>query len=168
MSALSAVPAEMLSLRRFGDDQILTLAKLAIENAFQPIAEIATGAVFGYETLMRGFERLGFKSPVELLDKAEEAGQLLALEHMINTRAFAGFASLPDFAARTLFVNFDSRLIGLEGDLVERLGNHLKRANIPPSSICFELSERFDSGKMPGLFRAGEKAAAGWFQTGDR
>ena len=44
---MSAAPAEMLSLRRFGDDQIVTLAKLAIENAFQPIAEIATGAVFG-------------------------------------------------------------------------------------------------------------------------
>ena len=115
--------AEMLSLRRFGDDQIVNLAKLAIENAFQPIAEIATGAVFGYETLMRGYERLGFKSPLELLDKAEAAGQLMALEHMINTRAFAGFASLPDFASRTLFVNFDSRLIGLEGDLVERLGS---------------------------------------------
>ncbi|KQY19831.1 bifunctional diguanylate cyclase/phosphodiesterase [Rhizobium sp. Root482] len=146
---MSAVSAEILSLRRFGDDQIVTLAKLAIENAFQPIAEIATGAVFGYETLMRGYERLGFASPLELLDKAESTGQLLALEHMLNTRAFAGFASLPDFASRTLFVNFDSRLIGLEGDVVERLGSHLKRAGIPPSSICFELSERFDGGKMP-------------------
>ena len=57
---MSAVSAEILSLRRFGDDQIVTLAKLAIENAFQPIAEISTGAVFGYETLMRGYERLGF------------------------------------------------------------------------------------------------------------
>ncbi|OJF92431.1 bifunctional diguanylate cyclase/phosphodiesterase [Pararhizobium antarcticum] len=141
--------AKMLSLRRFGSDQIVTLAKLAIENAFQPIAEVATGAVFGYETLMRGYERLGFASPLDLLDKAEEAGQLMALEHMINSRAFAGFASLPDFATRTLFVNFDSRMIGSEGDLVERMGNHLHRAGIPPSSICFELSERFDSGRMP-------------------
>ncbi len=168
-----AAPVEMLSLRRFGDDQIVTLAKLALENAFQPIAEIATGAVFGYETLMRGFERLGFKSPLELLDKAEEAGQLLAMEHMINTRAFAGFAGLPDFASRTLFVNFDSRLIGLEGDVVERLCNHLKRSNIPPSSICFELSERFDSGKMPDfaglvkkLRQAGFKLAIDDFGVG--
>ena len=36
--------AEMLSLRRFGDDQIVNLAKLAIENAFQPIAEIKSPA----------------------------------------------------------------------------------------------------------------------------
>lgn len=94
---MSAAPAEILSLRRFGDDQIVTLAKLVIENALQPIVEATTGAVFGYESLMRGFERLGFASPVELLDKAEAAGQLLALEHLINSRAVAAFATLPDF-----------------------------------------------------------------------
>ena len=143
---MSAAPVEVLSLRRFGDDQIITLAKLVIENAFQPIVEATTGAVFGYESLVRGFERLGFASPLELLDKAEGAGQLLALEHLINSRAVAAFATLPDFSARTLFLNFDSRLVGGEGDIVERLVNHLKRSNIAPSSICFELSERFDSG----------------------
>ncbi|MDK1480888.1 EAL domain-containing protein, partial [Sinorhizobium sp. 6-117] len=146
---MSVAPAEILSLRRFGDDQIVTLAKLVIENAFQPIVEATTGAVFGYESLMRGFQRLGFASPLELLDKAEEVGQLLALEHLINSRAVAAFATVPDFATRTLFLNFDSRLVGGEGDIVERLVNHLKRANIAPSSLCFELSERFDSGKMP-------------------
>ncbi|MDQ0319502.1 diguanylate cyclase (GGDEF)-like protein [Pararhizobium capsulatum DSM 1112] len=150
MSAAAAA-AEMLSLRRFRDDQIVTLAKLVIENAFQPIVEATTGAVFGYETLMRGFERLGFNSPLELLDRAEATGQLLALEHMINSRAFAGFAGMPDFASRTLFVNFDARLIGMEDDIVERLSSHLKRAEIPPSSICFELSERFDNMRMPAF-----------------
>ncbi|WP_312361300.1 GGDEF domain-containing protein [Ensifer sp.] len=146
---MSAAPAEFLSLRRFGDDQIVTLAKLVIESAFQPIVEAATGAVFGYESLMRGFQKLGFASPLELLDKAEEAGQLLALEHMVSSRAVAAFATLPEFSTRTLFLNFDSRLVGGENAIVERLVNHLKRANIAPSSLCFELSERFDSGKMP-------------------
>ncbi|QFI65452.1 Sensory box/GGDEF family protein [Sinorhizobium alkalisoli] len=42
-----------------------------------------------------------------------------------------------------------SRLVGGEGDVVERLVNHLKRVNIAPSSLCFELSERFDNGKVP-------------------
>ncbi|WEX78302.1 GGDEF domain-containing protein [Sinorhizobium numidicum] len=146
---MSAAPAEVLSLRRFGDEQIVTLAKLVIENAFQPIVEATTGAVFGYESLVRGYERLGFTSPLELLDRAESAGQLLALEHLINSRAVAAFATIPDFSARTLFLNFDSRLVGGEGDVVERLVNHLKRGNIAPSSLCFELSERFDGGKMP-------------------
>ncbi|MDX3928757.1 MAG: bifunctional diguanylate cyclase/phosphodiesterase [Shinella sp.] len=141
--------AEMLALRRFGDDQIVTLAKLVIETAFQPIVEAATGAVFGYESLMRGFDRLGFRSPLDLLDKAHEAGHLLALEHMINSRALAAFASLPDFATRTLFINLDSRLVSVGGDVVGRLSGHLKRAGIPASSICFEISERFDNEVVP-------------------
>lgn len=141
--------AEMISLRRFGDDQIVTLAKLVIETAFQPIVETASGAVFGYESLMRGHDRLGFASPLDLLDRAHEAGQLLALEHMVNSRALAAFAALPDFASRTLFVNLDSRLVTDASDVVDRLSGHLKRAGIPASSICFEISERFDNGSMP-------------------
>lgn len=143
--------AEMISLRRFGDDQIVTLAKLAIETAFQPIVETSSGAVFGYESLMRGHDRLGFRSPLDLLDRAHEAGQLLALEHMVNSRALAAFAALPDFASRTLFVNLDSRLVTEAADVVDRLSGHLKRAGIPASSICFEISERFDNGSMPAF-----------------
>lgn len=141
--------AEMLALRRFGDDQIVTLAKLVIETAFQPIVEAVSGAVFGYESLMRGFEKLGFGSPLELLDRAHVAGQLLPLEHMINSRALAAFAALPDFSSRTLFINLDSRLVGEASDVIERLSSHLKRAGIPASSICFEISERFDSADVP-------------------
>lgn len=146
---MSAAPAEILSLRRFGDDQIVTLAKLVVENAFQPIVEATTGIVFGYESLLRGFDRLGFSSPIELLDKAAETGHLLALEQMVNSRAFATFSSIPDFSALTLFVNLDSRLITVGSDVVDRLSAHLKRSNIPPSSICFEISERFDNSHLP-------------------
>jgi diguanylate cyclase (GGDEF)-like protein len=141
--------AELLALRRFGDGEIVTLAKLVIETAFQPIVEAATGAVFGYESLMRGFDRLGFRSPLDLLDRAHEAGQLLALEHMVNSRAIAAFAAQPDFRSRTLFVNLDSRLVPQGADLVERLVGHLTRAGIPASSICFEISERFDNDTLP-------------------
>jgi EAL domain-containing protein (putative c-di-GMP-specific phosphodiesterase class I) len=122
--------AELLALRSFGDGEIVTLAKLVIETAFQPIVEAATGAVFGYESLMRGFDRLGFRSPLDLIDRAHEAGQLLALEHMVNSRAIAAFAALPDFRSRTLFINLDSRLVPEAADLVERLAGHLGRAGI--------------------------------------
>ncbi|WP_377295797.1 bifunctional diguanylate cyclase/phosphodiesterase [Rhizobium sp. SGZ-381] len=136
-------------LRRYANDQLLPLAKLALENAFQPIVELATGRVFGYETLMRGQERLGFRSPLELLDTAAEANQLLGLEQMMAGRALAKFATLPDFASHTLFINLDARLIR-EGQLVvEKLVHHLSKADIPPSSICFELSERFDNTSAP-------------------
>jgi len=136
-------------VRRFASDQLVTLAKLVIENAFQPIVEAGTGTVFGYESLMRGQERIGFDTPLDLLDAAEQTGQLVTLEQMISSRALAKFAALPDFATATLFLNFDVRLIPHGDIILKSLIEHLKDAKIPPSSICFELSERFDNTSVP-------------------
>ncbi len=144
-----AATVEPALIRRYTSDQIITLAKLVIENAFQPIVEASTGVAFGYESLMRGQERLGFNSPLEILDEAQRGDQLLQLEQMVASRALAKFASLPNFATATLFVNLDVRLIPHGEQLVENLLQHLKLANIPPSSICFEFSERFDNTSVP-------------------
>ncbi|OLP62633.1 diguanylate cyclase [Xaviernesmea oryzae] len=125
-------------------DEILSLAKLALQPAFQPIAEAATGLVFGYESLMRGHDRLGFHSPHDLLDRAEAEGQLLPLEQMVASRALAIFADLTDFSTRTLFLNVDSRMAGDLVIFAQRLSASLAAALIPASAICFEMSERFD------------------------
>ncbi|MCJ8509221.1 EAL domain-containing protein [Rhizobium lemnae] len=144
-----AVPIETPVLRRFADGQLLNLSKLVIESALQPIVELSTGKVFGYETLLRGHGRLGFASPLELLDTAEEAGQLLAIEQMLSARALAKFATVPDFAHATLFINLDGRLIRSGGQIVDRMLQQLRQAEIPPSSVCFELTERFDNTSAP-------------------
>jgi diguanylate cyclase (GGDEF)-like protein len=137
------------ALRKYASDQIVTLAKLVVENAFQPIVEAVTGTVFGYESLMRGQDRIGFDAPTDILDEAERVGQLLALEQMVASRALAKFATLPDCATSTLFLNLDVRLIPDGDALLDSLLYHLKKANIPPSSVCFELSERFDNTSVP-------------------
>ncbi|MBX4413261.1 EAL domain-containing protein, partial [Mycobacterium tuberculosis] len=41
----------------------------------------------------------------------------------------------------------DARLISLGTNFIERLTQQLIKAGIRPSSICFELSERFDNTK---------------------
>lgn len=89
----SAAVLEPGVIRRYAGDQLVTLGKLVLENAFQPIVEVATGSVFGYESLLRGHERIGFSSPPALLDEALQAGQLLALEQMMSGRALAKFAT---------------------------------------------------------------------------
>jgi len=71
----SAAILEPGVFRRYASDQLVTLAKLVLENAFQPIVEVNNGATFGYESLLRGHGELGFKSPLELIDRmAETAG----------------------------------------------------------------------------------------------
>lgn len=145
----SAAILEPGVFRRYASDQLVTLAKLVLENAFQPIVEVGTGSVFGYESLLRGQERIGFSSPLELLDEAQETSQLLALEQMMATRALAKFASLPDFSSQTLFLNLDVRLIRHGKHFLEKVVQHLRKANIAPSSVCFEFSERFDNTSVP-------------------
>ncbi|EUB95415.1 diguanylate cyclase/phosphodiesterase with CBS domain containing protein [Rhizobium sp. CF080] len=145
----SAAILEPSVFRRYASDQLVTLAKLVLENAFQPIVEVGTGSVFGYESLLRGQERIGFSSPLALLDEAQETGQLLALEQMMSTRALAKFASLPDFSSQTLFLNLDVRLIRHGHYFLEKVVQHLRKANIAPSSVCFEFSERFDNTSVP-------------------
>lgn len=147
MSLTAAVEPGVV--RRYASDQIVTLAKLVVENAFQPIVEAGTGTVFGYESLMRGQERIGFDSPIEILDEAFRANQLLPLEQMVASRALAKFATLGNYATSTLFLNLDVRLIPHGDRLIENLLQQLKAANLPPSSVCFEFSERFDNTSVP-------------------
>ena len=40
----AGVAEDLGALRRFASDQLVTLAKLVVENAFQPIVEVGTGA----------------------------------------------------------------------------------------------------------------------------
>ncbi|MBO3759246.1 GGDEF domain-containing protein [Ciceribacter sp. L1K22] len=171
MIAQAAVEAGVL--RRFADDQLLTLAKLVVENAFQPIVEAGTGAVFGYESLMRGQDRIGFENPVDFLDRAEQCGQLMALEQMIAARSLAKFQTVPDYAGATLFLNLDVRLIPQGHALMASVLAHLRKAGIPPSSVCFELSERFDNTNHPefaelvqSMRRSGFKLAIDDFGVG--
>jgi diguanylate cyclase (GGDEF)-like protein len=122
-----------------------------IENAFQPIVDARTGAIFGYEALMRGFDRLGFANPIEVLDDAEQTGDLLGLEQMMERLALRMFSALPDRTGATLFLNLDARLIPEGTRLIESLLPLLKSTGIAPSSICFEFSERFDNSAFPEL-----------------
>jgi len=149
MRMSSAAVLEPGVIRRYAGDQLVTLGKLVLENAFQPIVEVATGSVFGYESLLRGHERIGFASPPALLDEAQQAGQLLALEQMMSGRALAKFATLPEYSSTTLFLNLDVRLIRQGHEFLEKVLHHLRAAGIAPSSVCFEFSERFDNTSVP-------------------
>jgi diguanylate cyclase (GGDEF)-like protein len=136
-------------IRRFASGQMASMAKLVLETAFQPIVEATTGTVFGYESLMRGFDRIGFSDPLALLDHVAADGQLVAVEQMLAGRALAKFSTLPEFQSATLFLNLDVRLIPHGDVILDKLLEHMAKASIPPSSVCFELSERFDNTSVP-------------------
>jgi diguanylate cyclase (GGDEF)-like protein len=148
---MQALPATAAVTRRFADDQLVTLAKLVIETALQPIVEVSSGFVFGYEALLRGQQKLGFATPVELLDQASDVDLLLPMELMLLGRAVAKFSALPETQSRLLFVNFDARLMSQHEPVIDRVLQLLQRAKIAPTCVCFELSERFDNTQQSGF-----------------
>lgn len=134
---------------RYAGEKLLNLGKAVLDSAFQPIVEVNNGATFGYESLLRGHGELGFNTPLELIDRMAETDQLAALERMMSGRALAKFTSIPGHRSSTLFMNLDFRLIPDGAALLDALLQHLRIHGIPPSSICFELSERFDNTTVP-------------------
>jgi diguanylate cyclase (GGDEF)-like protein len=149
------MPAALKTLKIESDiftgGALLPLAKIALDVALQPIVETISGEIYGYESLMRGHDKLGFPSPLPLLDAFERARELRELEHFTSSRALAKFSSLPECGRRTLFLNLDHRLIVVADKLIDELLPFLRRNQIAPSSICVELSERFDNASLPNF-----------------
>lgn len=171
------MPAELKAFQIehnfFQGGALLPLAKIALDIALQPIVETVSGEIYGYESLMRGHDKLGFSSPIPLLDAFDRAGELPELEHFTTSRALAKFSSLPDFGRRTLFLNLDHRLIAVGEKLIDELLPFLRKNQIAPSSICIELSERFDNTSLPNfpaliarMRKLGFKVAMDDFGTG--
>lgn len=150
-SAPSRVASGSPAIPHIARNHIVSLAKLVVDYALQPIIEINTGYVYGYEALLRGFDRLNFASPIELLDVAAEAGVLVELEQMLHARAIAKFASMPDTAGKKLFLNLDGRTLHCGQQMIDAAVKALAGQRAPPSAVCFELSERYDNGSAPGF-----------------
>lgn len=152
---------------------LMPLAKAVLDTAFQPIVEAVSGKVHGYESLMRGHDKLGFDSPLSLLDAFSLSGELTELELFTTSRALARFTATPGFERRTLFLNLDHRMIKASSRLLPLLSAYLQRNGIATSSICIELTERYDNASLPefaGLIKdlrqAGFKLAIDDFGTG--
>jgi EAL domain-containing protein (putative c-di-GMP-specific phosphodiesterase class I) len=136
---------------RGGREQVISLAKLVIDHAFQPIVEINTFQIHGYEVLMRGYDRLSLSSPIQLLDHAAESENLLRLESMLFERAMAKFASVPNRAGKKLFLNLDGRVLSSAEGFIPLMAETAQAHGLGLSDICIELSERYNHAAMPAF-----------------
>lgn len=122
--------------------------------AFQPIVHIHTGETYGFEALLRGWEKAGFSSIQEIFDRAEEDGVLLWLNRRLQEMAEGRFreARLPNRVK--LFFNIDNRVFsqlpdGTEEDLFPATDETGERSHW----FCVELSERHEMRTDDRIFR---------------
>ena len=123
-----------------------------LDIAFQPIVDIHTGRVFGYEALIRNFEALGLASPGAFFDCCFENGHLAAMEEFVLAQAFAKFVKIEGHENLKLFVNLDGRTIAAGNGLGAALVALRDRHGLTNANIALEVSERYDfSGTASGI-----------------
>jgi EAL domain-containing protein (putative c-di-GMP-specific phosphodiesterase class I) len=88
------------------------LAERQVTPAFQPLVEIDSRRVAGYEALARGPRDSALESPAALFSVAREAGRLVELDHLCRDRALelVSEADLPGGTA--LFLNMEPDALG--------------------------------------------------------
>ncbi|MEO8123559.1 MAG: EAL domain-containing protein [Burkholderiales bacterium] len=112
---------------------------------YQPIVDLASGALRGVEALARWrHPERGIVPPLEFIPVAEETGLISALGARVLREACDQFMvwreTLGDAAPQSVAVNL-SRAQLCEGDLVERVQHDLLRTGMPPHCLRLEVTE---------------------------
>lgn len=111
-----------------------------VRAVYQPIVDLRTGEVLGWESLARGPEGSHFRSPGMLFDFAEEVGSIFTLERVCRQQALAGLEGL--LPGQKLFLNIHPQTLGdpsfRPGETRQLLDEH----GLRPHNLVFEITER--------------------------
>ncbi|MBB1125870.1 GGDEF domain-containing protein [Thiospirillum jenense] len=109
----------------------------------QPIINVHTGTLFGYEAVLQGHIELGFESVSTLLTYAENNGVLSYLARLLIERAVTVFAAThPGERNRIrLLLQIAPRTLNSVPLLGEHIAAVAARYQLPTACICFELQD---------------------------
>lgn len=121
-----------------------------IYPVYQPIVSLKNGEIFGYEALSRiSLEACPFNVE-EMFTYADEFHCLWNLEYICRKKALKGIRN--DIGSKKIFLNVDPNIFRDERFKAGMTLDYLKRYNISPDNIVFEVCERTDIQEI-SLFR---------------
>ena len=112
---------------------------------YQPIVEMATGALVGVEALVRWqHPERGLIPPLEFIPAAEETGMIVGLSRYVFAEAFAQahawHQAHPGHAGLAMSVNVSARHLQTEG-FMHDIEAALDRTGLNPHTLILELTE---------------------------
>ena len=120
-----------------------------LQSLFQPILDLGTGHVHGYEGLIRGPSNSMLHSPLTLLKAADQAGLRAEIELLCIETIIADFARMKLDA--NLFINLSPRFLNGVAPTLDRLQQILETYQVPPDRIIIELTEDSNPDEMADL-----------------
>jgi EAL domain-containing protein (putative c-di-GMP-specific phosphodiesterase class I) len=110
-----------------------------VQTVFQPISDIKSGSITGFEALSRWTHpERGFISPVEFIALAEETDLIIEVGDLVFNRAIEMLAKLPDH----VFININVSSKQLDDDqFLNRVSKKVKDANISANRLKLEITE---------------------------
>lgn len=132
----------------------------AVRALYQPLVNLASGAVVGYEALARGPEGSAWERPEALFAAAREAGRVAELDWVCRAAAYAGALDAGLGDGLSLFVNTEPEALGVDcpADL-RPLVDRAERA-LPVVSEMTERALARDPGTL--LAAVAHARAVGW------
>ena len=127
---------------RFATEQALSQADFGKEMGlvYQPIVNIAGGAPFGFEALLRWRREDQTLAPTEFLNVAEETGHIRVLGAWALQAACTWAAATPKRDVPRVMVNVSARQVW-SGGFARLVLQTLKQTGLDPARLCLEITE---------------------------
>ena len=124
------------------ENELLTIIySEQVQTVYQPLVELSSGRVFGYEALARGPWSTPWASPMRLFGVAESAGVTFELDCLCRRAALRGAAGRLPAGAR-LFLNTLPSAVHDPAFSGAELQRTLDGCGLRPQDLVFEISER--------------------------
>jgi EAL domain-containing protein (putative c-di-GMP-specific phosphodiesterase class I) len=111
-----------------------------VSSVYEPIVDVATKTVFGYEALARGPVGTDLHAPMVLFEAAEEHRLVFELDCLCRQSGLDGAVGLPE--GTNLFLNVRPTAIHDPHFRPDTVIRTLERSGLSPRSVVFEISER--------------------------
>lgn len=122
-----------------------------VRSVFQPIVSLRDGSILGYEALSRGPVGTPMQNPDTMFSVAREYDKLWELELLCRSKALESVYKQDQHIS--LFLNVNPYVIHDELFMKGFTKDYLKRYNINPKNIIFEITEKSAMEDMPGFKR---------------
>jgi EAL domain-containing protein (putative c-di-GMP-specific phosphodiesterase class I) len=129
-----------LEARRNRESLTDILLKRRIRSVYEPIVEVKSRTVFGYEALARGPRDNPLHSPLALFAVAEEEGLLFPLDCLCRKSGLVGAKGLPE--GTHLFLNVRPTAIHDPDFRSAALRKTLEVCGLAPNDVVLEISEQ--------------------------